>query len=252
MIGVYEGSGFKEAPYLARRADGQTLQLTALLYSVASHADGQRDHAAIAAAVVGGLRPQGQRRQRALPDREEAAPARRARRRRRLQPRARAARPAARAEVPHRGHPRALHARADHALPAALLAARAGSPDRRVPRARRLAVPRPRHRPRAAPRDLPAAAAARDVRRRRDRHGLPRDRPRDRLPLRRGEAGRHGRRPLHRLAGLLHRRHRRLPAGPRRPPAHRPRRHLLQRRSSRSRSAACTRSRASSRCSCSC
>ena len=51
MIGEYEGSGFKEAPYLARRADGQTLQLTALLYSVASHADGQRDHAAIAAAV---------------------------------------------------------------------------------------------------------------------------------------------------------------------------------------------------------
>ena len=51
MIGEYEGSGFKEAPYLARRADGQTLQLTALLYSVASHADGRRDHAAIAAAV---------------------------------------------------------------------------------------------------------------------------------------------------------------------------------------------------------
>ena len=51
MIGEYAGSGFKEAPYLARRADGQTLQLTALLYSVASHADGRRDHAAIAAAV---------------------------------------------------------------------------------------------------------------------------------------------------------------------------------------------------------
>src|SRR3954451_16182488 len=51
MIGEYEGSGFKEAPYLARRADGQTLQLTALLYSVAAHADGRRDHAAIAAAV---------------------------------------------------------------------------------------------------------------------------------------------------------------------------------------------------------
>ena len=52
MIGEYEGSGFKEAPYIARRADGQTLQLTRLLYSVASHADGQRDHAAIAAAVT--------------------------------------------------------------------------------------------------------------------------------------------------------------------------------------------------------
>ena len=51
MIGEYEGSGFKETPFLARRADGQTLQLTALLYSVASHADGRRDHAAIATAV---------------------------------------------------------------------------------------------------------------------------------------------------------------------------------------------------------
>ena len=51
LIGEYEGSGFKETPFLARRADGQTLQLTALLYSVASHADGQCDEAAIAAAV---------------------------------------------------------------------------------------------------------------------------------------------------------------------------------------------------------
>ena len=51
MIGEYEDSGFKEAPFIARRADGQTLQLTGLLYSVASHADGQHDHAAIAEAV---------------------------------------------------------------------------------------------------------------------------------------------------------------------------------------------------------
>ncbi len=51
MIGEYEGSGFKETPFLARRADGQTLQLTALLYSVAAHADGRRDEAAIATAV---------------------------------------------------------------------------------------------------------------------------------------------------------------------------------------------------------
>jgi putative peptide zinc metalloprotease protein len=51
MIGEYEGSGFKETPYIARRADGQTLQLTRLLYSVAASADGQRDHAAIARTV---------------------------------------------------------------------------------------------------------------------------------------------------------------------------------------------------------
>ena len=48
MIGEYEDSGFREAPWIARRADGQTLQLTKLLYSVASSADGQRDYAAMA------------------------------------------------------------------------------------------------------------------------------------------------------------------------------------------------------------
>jgi putative peptide zinc metalloprotease protein len=51
MIGEYEDSGFKETPYIARRADGQTLQLTRLLYSVASSADGQRDYAAMAQVV---------------------------------------------------------------------------------------------------------------------------------------------------------------------------------------------------------
>ncbi len=51
MIGEYEGSGFKEAPYIARRADGQTLQLTRLLYSVAESSDGQRDYAAVAEVV---------------------------------------------------------------------------------------------------------------------------------------------------------------------------------------------------------
>src|SRR3954470_10776556 len=52
MIGEYEGSGFKEAPYLARRADGQTLQLTRLLYAVAASADGSRDHRAMAEVVA--------------------------------------------------------------------------------------------------------------------------------------------------------------------------------------------------------
>ncbi len=43
LIGEYEGSGFKKAPYLARRGDGQTVQLTRLLYLVAEAADGSRD-----------------------------------------------------------------------------------------------------------------------------------------------------------------------------------------------------------------
>ncbi len=41
LIGEYEGSGFKEPPSLARRADGQVIQLTPLLYSVAQKADGE-------------------------------------------------------------------------------------------------------------------------------------------------------------------------------------------------------------------
>src|SRR5215210_4742197 len=51
LIGEYEDSGFREAPYLARRADGQTLQLTRLLYAVAESADGSRDYAAMAEVV---------------------------------------------------------------------------------------------------------------------------------------------------------------------------------------------------------
>jgi putative peptide zinc metalloprotease protein len=48
LIGEQGGSGFKEPPSLARRADGQVLQLTALLYAVAELADGEHDVQAIA------------------------------------------------------------------------------------------------------------------------------------------------------------------------------------------------------------
>src|SRR5947208_2892783 len=41
LIGEFEGSGFKEPPSLARRGDGQVIQLTPLLYSVAQKADGR-------------------------------------------------------------------------------------------------------------------------------------------------------------------------------------------------------------------
>ena len=49
LLGEYEGSGFKEAPYLARRADGQTIQLSRLLYAVAEACDGRRTYDEIAA-----------------------------------------------------------------------------------------------------------------------------------------------------------------------------------------------------------
>ncbi|HEX2048673.1 MAG TPA: hypothetical protein VHF27_12975 [Acidimicrobiales bacterium] len=51
LIGESAGSGFKEPPALARRGDGQVIQLTRLLYLVAQECDGDRDEAAIAEAV---------------------------------------------------------------------------------------------------------------------------------------------------------------------------------------------------------
>jgi putative peptide zinc metalloprotease protein len=51
LIGKYEGSGFKEAPYIARRPDGQVVQLAPLLYMIAEAAYGQRTNEEIAAAV---------------------------------------------------------------------------------------------------------------------------------------------------------------------------------------------------------
>src|SRR3954465_4710411 len=51
LIGKYEGSGFKEAPYIARREDGQVIQLAPLLYLIAEAADGVRTNEEIAAAV---------------------------------------------------------------------------------------------------------------------------------------------------------------------------------------------------------
>jgi putative peptide zinc metalloprotease protein len=51
LIGEMEGSGFKEPPSLVRRADGQVIQLTPLLYAVAAQADGTRTADDIASAV---------------------------------------------------------------------------------------------------------------------------------------------------------------------------------------------------------
>src|SRR3954447_16586509 len=52
LVGEYEGSGFKEPPLLARRADGQMIQLSRLLYLVAAACDGRRDPNAVARAVT--------------------------------------------------------------------------------------------------------------------------------------------------------------------------------------------------------
>ena len=49
LIGEFEGSGFKDPQHLARRADGQVLQLTELLYEIVHASDGRRDVHEIAA-----------------------------------------------------------------------------------------------------------------------------------------------------------------------------------------------------------
>src|SRR5918995_2596139 len=51
LIGEYEGAGHKEPVFLVRRADGQMLQLSRLLYLVASETDGQKDFGQIALRV---------------------------------------------------------------------------------------------------------------------------------------------------------------------------------------------------------
>ena len=51
LIGEMVGSGYRVPPSLVRRADGQTIQLTPLLYSVLREIDGDRTPAEVAAAV---------------------------------------------------------------------------------------------------------------------------------------------------------------------------------------------------------
>lgn len=55
LIGEYEDSGYKEPHYIARRADGQVIQLSELLYLVAKEMDGQRSYEEIATRVSEGF-----------------------------------------------------------------------------------------------------------------------------------------------------------------------------------------------------
>ena len=48
LLGEYQNSGYRQPPSLVRRADGQVIQMSPLLYQVTSRIDGTRDTAAIA------------------------------------------------------------------------------------------------------------------------------------------------------------------------------------------------------------
>ncbi|MCU1595316.1 MAG: Tat (Twin-arginine translocation) pathway signal sequence domain protein [Frankiales bacterium] len=51
LLGALGGSGYKSSTFLVRRRDGQTLQITALLYTLLEQLDGQRDQPALAEAM---------------------------------------------------------------------------------------------------------------------------------------------------------------------------------------------------------
>ena len=53
LLGEYKGSGTTEPRYIVRRADGQVVQLSRLLYLVARAIDGRRDTEAISHRVSG-------------------------------------------------------------------------------------------------------------------------------------------------------------------------------------------------------
>jgi putative peptide zinc metalloprotease protein len=55
LLGEYKGSGYAQPPSLVRRADGQVIQMSPLLYRVACRIDGSRDLAAIAELVSADL-----------------------------------------------------------------------------------------------------------------------------------------------------------------------------------------------------
>ena len=55
LLGEYKGSGYSQPPSLVRRADGQVIQMSALLYGVACRIDGSRGAAAIAGLVSADL-----------------------------------------------------------------------------------------------------------------------------------------------------------------------------------------------------
>jgi putative peptide zinc metalloprotease protein len=51
LLGRFEGSGYREPPFMARRGDGQMIQLAPLLYLVAERCDGSRTYDHIAGEV---------------------------------------------------------------------------------------------------------------------------------------------------------------------------------------------------------
>ena len=56
LLGELEGSAFKESPHMARRADGQIVQLPPILYELARRLDGERQYDDLASQMTESLR----------------------------------------------------------------------------------------------------------------------------------------------------------------------------------------------------
>jgi putative peptide zinc metalloprotease protein len=52
LLGEYQGSGYRQPPWLVRRADGQVIQMSRLLYRVTCRIDGRHGPVAIAELAV--------------------------------------------------------------------------------------------------------------------------------------------------------------------------------------------------------
>ena len=222
LIGEMKGSGYQEPPALVRRGDGQTIQLTPLLYLVLGRDRRRpgrttRSRRAVSAAV----RQDGQRRQR------RARWSTRSCGRSACSLKADGSEPELKKSNPllapaHSSTPSPTRSRRDRiTAPFARAVPPGPSCWRSWPASSAVSwwvLLRARAWPRRRTRrfDKPGAAAAR-LRRHRPLRRLPRVRPRRRRPPRRLHPGRDGRGALPRLAGVLHRRHRLLPARPRRP-----------------------------------
>ena len=248
LLGEFEDSGFENPPHLARRGDGQVIQLTELLHLVAEAADGSRDERAIADAVSERfgrrvsadnvsflierkLRPLGvlAAADGSSPRMRKADPLLALKYRTALVPAPRGAPPRARLRLA------VLAARCSCSCSARCVAFDAWLFfEHGVAAGLRGALYEPAM--------LLALFAAVIVATAWHEIGHA-----TRVSLRRREAGRARRRHLPRLAGLLLRRHRRLPAQPPRAAAHRPRRRLLQRAVRARRRRRLPRRRASSR-----
>ena len=232
------GSGYRVPPSLVRRSDGQTLQLTPLLYAILDAVDGERTPAEIAERATRQVGRLVQAEDVVAPDRLVAAAARPPHQARRIRARGQALRPAARAPAAQGDHEPGRHAARDRPVRPAV------QPVRRHPRGlslpRRVLVASDGGGPRRGDVSrVPGSGRAAPHRRRHRAVGrLPRVRPRRRRTVRRCHAGTDGDGAVPALARVLHRRDRLLPSGACRAHPHRPRRTVLQRHRRRRRSSA--------------